>query len=260
MVTSAVLYITPHGRVAYWTDWRLWGLTKTDWSNIHTNLGVLFILSLILHTYYNWKAILLYLKNKEKRVRVFTKEFNIAFVIAIAFLLGTYFHVPPFAWVINISETIKDAGTRKYGEPPYGHAELSSLKTFIEKMGLDFDDSIDNLKKAEIKFESEEQSLEETAKLNNTSPQNLYEAMKPDKKVGEKMRLPDEPTPGFGKRTISDICREYNIGVKTVIKNLASHNIKVDENMNIKKIAERHDQSPIDIYEAIKTIVNNKIK
>ena len=25
LITSIVLYVVPHGRVAYWSDWRLWG-------------------------------------------------------------------------------------------------------------------------------------------------------------------------------------------------------------------------------------------
>ncbi len=29
-VTGLVLYFVPHGRVAYWVDWKLLGLTKTD--------------------------------------------------------------------------------------------------------------------------------------------------------------------------------------------------------------------------------------
>jgi len=28
LLTSIILYIAPQGRVAYWADWRLWGLTK----------------------------------------------------------------------------------------------------------------------------------------------------------------------------------------------------------------------------------------
>ena len=30
LVTSLILFITPQGRVAYWADWRLWGLTKRE--------------------------------------------------------------------------------------------------------------------------------------------------------------------------------------------------------------------------------------
>ena len=28
LVTSIILYIVPQGRVAYWADWKLWGLTQ----------------------------------------------------------------------------------------------------------------------------------------------------------------------------------------------------------------------------------------
>ncbi|MGB5619617.1 MAG: DUF4405 domain-containing protein [Desulfobacterales bacterium] len=55
LVTSIILYVVPQGRVAYWADWKLWGLTKTDWGNIHINLGLLFLIALFLHIYYNWK-------------------------------------------------------------------------------------------------------------------------------------------------------------------------------------------------------------
>lgn len=62
--TSVILYIVPHGRIAYWSDWHLFGLSKEEWGRIHNNLGVLFLLSLFLNLYYNWKPILFYLKNK----------------------------------------------------------------------------------------------------------------------------------------------------------------------------------------------------
>ncbi|MDP4856108.1 MAG: DUF4405 domain-containing protein, partial [Desulfobacterales bacterium] len=60
LVTSIVLYIVPQGRVAYWADWRLLGLTKTEWTNIHVNFGLLFFVSALLHVYYNWKPIVSY--------------------------------------------------------------------------------------------------------------------------------------------------------------------------------------------------------
>lgn len=35
LLTSVVLYLTPQGRVAYWADWRLLGLSKEQWGAIH---------------------------------------------------------------------------------------------------------------------------------------------------------------------------------------------------------------------------------
>ena len=78
LITIIVLYIVPQGRVAYWADWRLWGLTKEQWGDIHINIGLLFLLSIFLHIYYNWKPLLTYLKNKARELKVLTAEFNAA--------------------------------------------------------------------------------------------------------------------------------------------------------------------------------------
>ena len=55
LLISVILYIVPQGRVAYWADWRLWGLIKSHWGNIHINLVLLFLIAVSLHIYYNWK-------------------------------------------------------------------------------------------------------------------------------------------------------------------------------------------------------------
>src|SRR6056297_2992323 len=82
ILTSLVLYIVPSGRVAYWAGWKLWGLSKEDWGAVHINLGLLLLLSMILHIYYNWTPLTSYMKDKAKQVRVFTLEFNLSLMIA----------------------------------------------------------------------------------------------------------------------------------------------------------------------------------
>lgn len=61
-LTGIMLYIVPQGRVAYWADWRLLGLSKTDWTNIHINISLLFLIASGFHLYYNWNTLLAYLK------------------------------------------------------------------------------------------------------------------------------------------------------------------------------------------------------
>ena len=145
ILTSVVLYIVPAGRVAYWADWRLWGLTKSQWGELHINLGLLFLIAGALHIYLNWKPILAYMKNKGRQLRIFTRDFNIAMVLTAMVMLGTYLELPPFSTVIAVSNAIKDAGAVEYGEPPYGHAELSSLETFAGRMGWNLDESLERL-------------------------------------------------------------------------------------------------------------------
>ena len=151
ILTSIVLYIVPHGRVAYWANWKLWGLTKTDWGDIHINLGFLFLISLFLHIYYNWKPLIAYLKNKAKQLTVFTPEFNVAILITIACVVGTYFSLPPFSWVIDLNGQVKDNGTAKYGEPPLRPRRTILFADFHQKMNLDLNRSIQMLKAADTR-------------------------------------------------------------------------------------------------------------
>jgi len=58
-------------------------------------------------------------------------------------------------------------------------AELSSLKTFTKKMGLDLKESMSLLKEAEFTIEGEMQTLSAIGKLNNVSPQQIYLTIKP---------------------------------------------------------------------------------
>ena len=41
-LSGIVLYIMPYGRVAYWINWGIAGLSKDDWDAIHTIIGFVF--------------------------------------------------------------------------------------------------------------------------------------------------------------------------------------------------------------------------
>ena len=96
--------------------------------------------------------------------KVFTPDFNVALIITVIVALGTYFMVPPFSWVITLSEKIKDGAAVKYGDPPYGHAELSSLKTFTQKLNLDLATSMGLLELAGYPAEDDQVTLASLAK------------------------------------------------------------------------------------------------
>ena len=171
IITSIVLYVVPEGRVAYWSDWRFMGLTKTLWGDIHINLGVLFLFSGLLHLYYNWKPMVTYMKNRAKELKIFTPDFNVALAVTLIFTFGTLLHIPPMSTILNFSAAFKAAGSQKYGEPPYGHAELSSLKMFAKRTGLDLEETQALLKKSNLKFEDESWTLLDIARANNCTPQ-----------------------------------------------------------------------------------------
>lgn len=256
MLTSVILYIVPQGRVAYWSDWRLWGLSKTQWGSLHVNLGVLFLIAICLHIYYNWSPIVAYLKNKGAELRVFTKDFTVALLLTLIFSLGTYWELPPFSTIISIGNQIKEAAAKKYGEPPYGHAELSSLLTFSKKVELDLDASLTRLAAAKIRVTDPGQSIADIARMNNLNPKAVYQAMLPPEQAGQVKTLPTSPSAGFGKRSLADICQEYNLDIKTVLQGFAAHKITAREAMSIKEIAAENNTSPMDIFELLRQVAN----
>jgi len=252
-VTSVVLYMIPQGRVAFWVDWHLWGLTKTQWTDIHITTGLLFIISIFLHIYYNRKPIMAYLRGRARETRLFTINFNIALTITGLVVLGTYFQIPPMSSVIRFGEKITREANMKYGEPPYGHAELSSLKTFASRLGLDLNRSRRLLEKKGIKVENETETIREIAEKNGITPRRLFEVIKPKLPSGTDSRvLPEKPAAGFGKRSLADFCQTYHLSISAALQALSRKNFQAEPGMPLKAIAARNHTSPLVIYQTIK--------
>lgn len=259
--TSVILYIVPQGRVAYWADWHLLGLSKTQWGNLHINLGVLMLIAGLLHIYYNWKPITAYLKNRAKQMKVFTPSFNVALIITLFTAIGTYYEIPPMSTVISVGESIKDKGAVKYGEPPYGHAELSSLKLFAKKQALDLDKSMQLLTAAGVAVTGPEETLASIAGANNMTPMQVYEIIKPamnQEKTAAGITFPDSPPPGFGNMTLGAVCSQYDLVIPTIIRGLKEKNINATPDNTIKDIAKENAVEPMAVFEKLHGLVNQK--
>ncbi len=258
LLTSIILYIVPQGRVAYWSDWHLWGLSKTQWGNLHINLGVLFLSAIFLHVYYNWNPLMAYLKNRAKQLTILTPNFNAALVITLIVGLGTYFMLPPFSSFLILSENIKDRGARIYGEPPFGHAELSPLNSLVKKTGLDLEASLEKLKTAGIKIDTPDQIFQDIAKSNKTTPKRLFEIIQPEKI--ETSLLPEVPAPGTGSKTFLQLCEEYKLDPVTLSRDLESEGLHIDQKEKLKALAELNQLTAIQLYDRIKQAAQREKK
>jgi len=263
-INSIILYVVPEGRVAYWADWKFLGLTKGDWGAQHTTVGVLFLIAGILHIYYNWKPILAYMKNRTRQIKIFTGSFNVAMVLTAIFVIGTYYNIPPMSTILDISESVKDSASDKYGEPPYGHAESSTLKMFAKRENLDIDKSIELLRNAGITIQNSQDIIKDIASINKRSPQQIYEIIKPallsqeetqDKQVN---RVPSAPESGWGKKKLSEACNEFGLDLARIINKLGEKGVLAEAEMNIKDIAAVNDIDPMGVFEAIYEIATSK--
>ena len=123
--SGIILYIAPHGRVSKWLDWHLFGLDKAQYQELHTTSMVTFLLFGILHIYYNWKPIMSYMKDKSKKISFTKKEFLIALIINVVFVIGTLTSVQPFKGFIDLGGSLKDS----WGEKSIEVSSPVNLKT-----------------------------------------------------------------------------------------------------------------------------------
>ncbi|MCP4600437.1 MAG: DUF4405 domain-containing protein [Proteobacteria bacterium] len=175
-ITGLVLYMVPQGRIAYWVDWHFLGLSKTDWGDIHIVTSILFLVAGGWHLYFNWKTFLGHLRRKLAQGVRMRKELYITIFITAFVVVSALWHIPPLGYLIDLNEAIKNSWIEdETYEPPFGHAELLSLKRFCRKTDIDIDKAVTKLAQMEIKVTSSDETLKEIARNNNVSPKDIFE-------------------------------------------------------------------------------------
>jgi len=266
-ISGIVLYIMPHGRVAYWTGWTFLGLSKDDWDGLHTIFGFLMLIFGIWHTILNWKPIVNYIKGKAKSV--FSREFGLSSIIVVVVFLGTLFEVPPFSTILAIGEVIKNSWEKPKVQTPVPHAELLSIKRLSEMLGIDVNKAIKILKEKGIDVKSPNDILKDIAIRNKLKPSDIYEILSSHsnrgininqnrglrkgqgfggKNVGNQVR--DSrfvPGSGFGRRSLGEICKEIGLGKDECLGRLKNKGIEANIDEVIRDVASRNNLYPYDI-------------
>jgi hypothetical protein len=186
-LSGIMLFLSPRGRIANWGGWTLFGFTKDQFSAIHTTFMVLFLITGIWHIVLNWRPIVGYMKNRAKKIRVFTPESSVAMALTLLFLVGPLAGLPPFRQFLDVGVDIKDYWEETEGNPPWGHAEESTLETFCRRavdfqrwdaegpMVIDCDEALQALAAAGIEVEGPSQRILDIAEENGVTPEVVAE-------------------------------------------------------------------------------------
>ncbi|WP_024788259.1 DUF4405 domain-containing protein [Lebetimonas sp. JH369] len=239
--SGIVLYIMPHGRVAYFTGWKFLGIDKDGWDNLHVIFGFFMVIVAIWHIVVNWRAL--------KKYLFLQKESVFALLIIALVSIGTIKNIQPFKSVSDLEEYIKNSWEVSKSEIPIAHGELLSLKDFCDKLNIPLNQATDILKEKGIKFNVNE-TLKEIANKNNLTPVKIYEIIKP-KKNSNFQNVKFIPGSGIGKMTLSDFCKKYGCNVNETIKTLKSKGINAKKTQTLREIAEDNKITPIDIVKII---------
>lgn len=245
-VTGVVLYIVPEGRVAYWTIWELWGLTKGGWTHLHVIFSIVFVAVGVAHLVYNWKPFKNYMSERASGHVHVSRTVYGSLAIAAAFFAVTLYNLPPANWVMDLSAAIKSSWvvTPAY-EPPFGHAEEVSLAGFAKRQRIDLDAAMLALRAQDLKVPTPEMALIDLAALNATTPMAIYAAIKP---LEPQLEVKTVYTPaeveeqfagtGVGRKTLAEMASVLHIAPEAAQARLATRAIVADLDTPLKTIAE----------------------
>lgn len=250
--SGIILYIAPPGRIANWTDWKILGLDKEAWGAIHTIFGYVLLIIVGIHLYYNWKMFLNFIWNKIKRVINLKWELFFSTIFCVFIFLGTLWNIPPFSSTMDLGEYFKESWEESKVETPIAHGEILSLEEFAKSIQISPDKLLGVLRSADYKVKDLKQTLSEIAKENNTSPQNLYEAIKSG---GINPGLPkDTQGSGLGRKTLETICSEQGIPFEIALSKLKQKGIDAQPGDSLKDLAGKSGKSPLELLSLIQQL------
>lgn len=254
-LTGTVLYVVPQGRIARWTGWTLAGLSKDQWSDLHIASALLFLVVGVWHTVLNWKPIVCYLQNRSQRLRIFTPHALGSLAITALVILMAHFHVPPLKWVLDYGASLKNRAASTRGEPPYGHAEESTVATIAGHVGMAPGQVIEALRKAGLDVEDKEQSLAAVAQANGITPQQVFEAIRPPRSQGAGSGRKGEAPAGVGRRTVAELCADLGVSVDRGVAVLRAAGFDLAApDVTLKAVAEPAGRRPMELYELLRAL------
>ena len=262
-ITGLVLFITPPGRVAYWTDWALLGLEKTGWTEVHIVFSLLFVLAGVIHLFFNWKPFKHYLLDKIAGHMNPRAESMIGTAAVGIILVGTLFGAPPFSWIISLNEELKESWSAAgWAEPPFGHAEDVSLKVLALRTAREPRAMLEALRDAGYRVDGPGQRFEDIADANGVTPALLWAAitervpaaeMEPatDGMTAEEVELKYAGS-GLGQKTLTEIAETTGVPLEIALARLQAAGIAAAPDHKMKAVATAHDDMPpIDLMKVI---------
>jgi hypothetical protein len=245
VVSGTVLFISPPGRIANWTNWAMLGLRKHEWIGLHVCFSVLFLLAAFVHIVFNWRPLLNYFKDRMTRRASFRMEWITGLLICAGVYAGTRAAVPPFSSLLAFNDRVKESWDKARDRAPIPHAELLTMAELAQKAGLDVSTATNRLQARGVTGASSNVIVQELANKNGRSAQQIFEALKePGARAG------GQEGPGHsagygggrggggpGRKTLSEYCVGEGIDLKAALARLQSKGIKATADQTMREIA-----------------------
>lgn len=256
LVSGVVLYVSPPGRVANWTDWNLFGLSKRGWQNQHVVFGFAFIILSIFHLFViNWKAFLSYIKSKASKGVNNPAELAASLVLFVALAVGTFWHLPPFEQIIALGDRLSGSWERKSGAPPVPHAETLSLDELgrLPQVSEPGSELLKKLQAAGLKVRDTKQTLLDIATDNGMQVQRLYDILVAGKRTGGLGE-----SGGWGKKTLGEAAEACGVSSLALQQALKQQGIEASPDERLSEIASNNGLSTPELIQRINAMTEKR--
>ena len=249
--SGLMLFLSPPGRIANWTDWTLLGLSKSEWTAVHVWFSTLFLAITVFHIIYNWRPLIAYFKDRATRHLSLRREWLAALGLCAAIGAGTLAAVPPFSSLLEWNESFKESWGQPVTAAPIPHAELLTLAQLAEKAAVPLATAVGRLEARGITGSSGEAIVQDVAARAHLSPQQVYDIIRTSKAE------PSVHGPGAGGgpgwKTLSQFCTDEGISVDDGLARLAAKGFKAEAGLTLREIATNNGLAkPYELLEVIR--------
>jgi len=260
-LSGVVAFVNPQGRIAFWTDWSMLGLTKEQWGDIHILSSLLFVVAGVIHIYYNWRPLMNYLGQKVASGRKHQREIAVTILLSLVIVASAIWKIPPLSYLLDLNAYVKELWVvHKDYEPPFGHAELLSLKVFCQKTNIPLEAAVTALKEKRLTGVDPGRPLRDIAHANGTSPMMLYRHLKSLEAQPQPTAVPVVYTAetveaqfagaGIGSKTLTDLAAQTGHGLTQIKSRLSKKGMKVGDDQPLKQLANQNNVQPLELLKA----------
>ncbi len=255
IVSGAVLYIAPPGRIANWTRWQIILLTKEQWQAVHTLTAIAFLVGGMFHLLkFNWKAFLAYLRRKAGGSLAFRRELIASGALFLLILAGTISQQPPFQSVMAAGESIRQYWEEPAQAPPIPHMEEMTLQELAANLKMDPGSLFRALEGNGYAAVDQDETLRHLAQRHQSSPNIIYASLTTASGPASSEHKPSFGSGGRGQgfKTLAQFAGENGISVEDAVRILAARGIEAKANDVMRDIAERSGRKPYELLEILK--------
>ncbi len=243
LLSGGVLFLSPPGRVANWTNWQIFGLTKHGWGDLHIAFGALFLVAGVVHVFFNWRPLCQHLGARLSGRSGFRLEGLAAVLLGIGVFAGTRGHVPPFSTLLAWSEDLRAGWEQSRERAPIPHAELLTLNELADQAGVPTEDALRRLAAAGLKEVAPTDKVQAIAEAAHLPPAKVYDLIqdtpsKPAHAAGaERPGRGPGAGGGPGWKTLAQFCTEEGLELGVVESRLAKGGIRFSAGQTLREIA-----------------------